>query len=278
MGVGTVYRRFASKDALIDELLRLALEEILSATGRALARTDGHGLEELLRAFGQSFADHARYASLLLQRRTDDVTAGRIRAAIDELTARAITAGTINPGITPGDVLALTWAMRGLVQAAGDVAPGAWQRFLDIQLAGMRAARAAEQRTPPLIPAAVGAGPAPGQIRRSGTAQARPLTARTLERPNGRPAVADRCSPCPIPDNGLHVARTSPVSRACPRTVRTKLRMMSPPQAVRIDSGWNCRPSAGCRAWRSPMGIPPGPRAVITRSGGRDFSSTIREW
>ena len=29
--------------------------------------------------------------------------------------------------------------MRGLVQAAGEVAPGAWQRFLDIQLAGMRA-------------------------------------------------------------------------------------------------------------------------------------------
>ena len=140
VGVGTVYRRFASKDALIDELLRLALAEILSSTERALARTDGHGLEELLRAFGQSFADHARYASLLLQRRTDDVTAGRIRAAIDELTARAITAGTINPGITPGDVLALTWARRGLVRAAGEVAPGAWQRFLDIQLAGMRAA------------------------------------------------------------------------------------------------------------------------------------------
>ena len=70
VGVGTVYRRFASKDALIDELLRLALEEVLSATDRALARTDGHGLEEFLRALGQSFADHARYADLLLERRT----------------------------------------------------------------------------------------------------------------------------------------------------------------------------------------------------------------
>jgi AcrR family transcriptional regulator len=139
VGVGTVYRRFASKDALIDELLRLVLEEVLASTDQALARTDGHGLEELLRALGQSFADHARYASLLLQRRTDDDTARRMRAAIDELTARAIAAGTVNPGITPGDVLALTWAMRGLVQATGDFAPEAWQRFLDIQLAGMRA-------------------------------------------------------------------------------------------------------------------------------------------
>ena len=36
--------------------------------------------------------------------------------------------------------MALIWAMRGLVQAAGEVAPEAWQRFLDIHLAGMRAA------------------------------------------------------------------------------------------------------------------------------------------
>jgi AcrR family transcriptional regulator len=138
VGVGTVYRRFASKDALIDELLRFALEEILSAIERALGRTDGHGLEDLLRAFGQSFADHARYASLFLQRRTDTATSDRIRAAIDELTARAITAGTVNPGITAGDVMALVWAMQGLVQGTSEITPGAWQRLLDIHLAGMR--------------------------------------------------------------------------------------------------------------------------------------------
>src|SRR5580692_11067966 len=61
VGVGTVYRRFASKDALVDELLQLALEDVMAASERALARTDGGGLEELLRALGQSFADHARY-------------------------------------------------------------------------------------------------------------------------------------------------------------------------------------------------------------------------
>ena len=31
VGVGTVYRRFASKDALIDELVRLAMEEVTAA-------------------------------------------------------------------------------------------------------------------------------------------------------------------------------------------------------------------------------------------------------
>jgi len=142
VGVGTVYRRFASKNALIDELLRPALEELIVAAGRALARTDGQGLEELLRAFGQSFAEHARYANLLLERQLDASVTRRIREATAELTARAVAAGTVGAGVTVSDVMSLISGMRGLVQTPGDVAPGVWQRFLDIHLAGMRAAQA----------------------------------------------------------------------------------------------------------------------------------------
>jgi|SRR6185437_13751339 len=138
VGVGTVYRRFVGKDALIDELLRLAMDELVAAARRALVRTDGHGLQELLRAFGQSFADHARYANLLLERQPDPGAAQLIRQATGELTARAIAAGTIGPGITTADIVALISAMRGLVQVDGDLEPDAWQRFLDIHLAGLR--------------------------------------------------------------------------------------------------------------------------------------------
>jgi AcrR family transcriptional regulator len=140
VGVGTVYRRFASKDALIDELLALAVEQLLLAAERALARTDGRGLEDLLRAIGQSFTDHARYANLMLERSTDPSASLRVRAAIGELTARAAAAGTVDPATSTGDVLALVWAMRGLVQASQDMPLGAWQRFLDIHLAGLRTA------------------------------------------------------------------------------------------------------------------------------------------
>ena len=137
VGVGTVYRRFASKDALIDELLRLAMDDLVAAACRALARTDGHGLEELLRAFGRSFADHARYANLLLERQPDPAAANLIRQATSELTARAITAGAISPGVNARDITALISAMRGLVQAEGDLEADSWQRFLDIHLAGL---------------------------------------------------------------------------------------------------------------------------------------------
>ena len=142
VGVGTVYRRFTSKDALIDELVRLVMEELNTAAGRALARADGHGLEELLRAFGQSFAEHARYANLMLEREPDASATRRIREATAELTVRAVSAGAVGPGISSSDVTALIGAMRGMVQTSGDVPPEVWQRFLDIHLAGMRATHA----------------------------------------------------------------------------------------------------------------------------------------
>ena len=139
VGVGTVYRRFASKDILIDELLRLATDELVRDAEQALARTDGYGLHELLRAFGRSFAEHARYANLLLQRQPDACAANQLRQAIAELTSRAVSAGTVNPGITGDDVTTLISAMRGLIHTVPDGNPHVWQRFLDLHLAGMTA-------------------------------------------------------------------------------------------------------------------------------------------
>jgi AcrR family transcriptional regulator len=146
VGVGTVYRRFASKDALIDELLRLSMEEALDAGRQALDCPGGDGLERFLRGLGAVFAAHARYAHLLLERSAEGAEAVEMRAAVNELTARAVAAGTLNSGVTYTDVMALIWAMRGLTETTGGVAPGAWQRFLDIHLAGLRAASPLSER------------------------------------------------------------------------------------------------------------------------------------
>jgi AcrR family transcriptional regulator len=139
VGVGTVYRRFANKDALIDELLRLSLAEGLEAARQALACPGGTGLEQFLRGLGAMFAAHARYAHLLLERSADSAATAQIRAAVEELTKRALAAGTLNACVTDADVMALIWAMRGLTEVTGGAAPGTWQRFLDIHLAGLSA-------------------------------------------------------------------------------------------------------------------------------------------
>ena len=117
VGVGTVYRRFASKDALIDELVRLAMEEVTAAAERTLARADGHGLEEFLRAIGQSFADHARYANLLLERPVDPRATQRLRDAVGELTAPR--ASLTNSGAA----IPLTNLMNVLLISSWDASP-----------------------------------------------------------------------------------------------------------------------------------------------------------
>ncbi len=58
----------------------------------------------------------------MLQRPTDAATSTRMRAAIELLTAPGREQpALVEPRVTAGDVVALIWAMRGLVQAAGEV-------------------------------------------------------------------------------------------------------------------------------------------------------------
>lgn len=146
VGVGTVYRHFPNKDALIDDLVELVTAEITAAGEQAMTREDGAGLEEFLRALGRSFLDHRNYAALLLRRKEPDCAADGVRAQLAELTSRAKDAGRLGPQAQVGDVMTLVWAMRGVVETAGDAAPRAWERFLDLHLAALRSPEATSER------------------------------------------------------------------------------------------------------------------------------------
>jgi AcrR family transcriptional regulator len=130
VGVGTVYRRFPNKEALIDELVTAACD--------ALARGDGSGLEAFLRTCGHSFASHRGYSDKLVGQ-VKSSYAEELFRLMTELLAQAKQYGTIGPDVTIGDIRATTWAVRGIIQTTGAVAPQAWERHLDIHLAGLRA-------------------------------------------------------------------------------------------------------------------------------------------
>jgi AcrR family transcriptional regulator len=138
VGVGTVYRRFPNKQALIDELVRIILNELITAARDALARGDGSGLETFLRTCGHSFSAHRGYADKLLGRVKADA-AETLNGLMGDLLAQAQEFGTIGAQVTVGDVRATTWAVRGVIHTTGAIAPGAWERHLDIHLAGLRA-------------------------------------------------------------------------------------------------------------------------------------------
>lgn len=139
VGVGTVYRCFPGKDSLVTELVTLVTAELVEAGRQLLAQDDGTGLERFLRVIGQSFQDHRRWAGLLLPCSPLARSSGsEVRAQLALLLDNAHRAATIAAEVSLGDVMALVWSLRGLLEASGDVAPDAWRRYLDIHLAGLR--------------------------------------------------------------------------------------------------------------------------------------------
>jgi len=139
VGVGTVYRRFPNKEALVDELVRLILDELITAAREALARADGTGLESFLRTCGQAFADHRGYVDKLVSHiKTECGTT--LNELMGDLLAQAKEHGQIGSDVTIGDIRATTWALRGIIETTATIAPEAWKRHLDIHLAGLRTA------------------------------------------------------------------------------------------------------------------------------------------
>lgn len=147
VGVGTVYRRFPNKEALVDEIAGLVLRELTDAALRSLAVPDGTGLEKFLRVLGRSLADHRGYADKLVSH-SEVGCVELLRDRIAELLVQAQKSGRVAAGVELGDVMALTWGLRGIVETSGAVVPDAWRRYLDIQLAGLRAAKVSADSPP----------------------------------------------------------------------------------------------------------------------------------
>ncbi|WP_329171851.1 TetR/AcrR family transcriptional regulator [Streptomyces sp. NBC_01477] len=149
VGVGTVYRRFPNKEALVDEIAGLMLSELTEVARRSLALPDGSGLEAFLRVIGRSLSKHRGYADKLVGH-SKTACVEVLRDRITELLVQAQKSGRVAPGVELGDIMALIWGLRGIVETSGAVVPDAWQRQLDIQLAGLRSV-AVPQDGPPAV-------------------------------------------------------------------------------------------------------------------------------
>ncbi|GHF91848.1 TetR/AcrR family transcriptional regulator [Streptomyces thermodiastaticus] len=143
LGVGTIYRRFPGKDALLDAIARLFVQELDEATAAALADPDpAAGLERFLDFVGAFNTEKRRYASLLAGRLgADDEVSRPTFERIRQLTQKAVDAGHLAPDVTGDDIRALVAAIHAVVAAAPDGDGSAWRRFVRIHLAGLRAGR-----------------------------------------------------------------------------------------------------------------------------------------
>jgi AcrR family transcriptional regulator len=140
VGMGTLYRRFPTKDALIAELVRDVIDRMQSLAEEAAAHTDGTGLESFLAASSAYQAQHRGCLPRLWATDTDQESVERVRRSIAGLLQDAKAHGRVRRDVTPTDLTVLMWSVRGVIETTRDVAPDAWRRHLDILIAGLRPA------------------------------------------------------------------------------------------------------------------------------------------
>ncbi len=149
VGVGTLYRHFATKDALIAELVARKLSGF-ARRARARADADGDPFENLaglLREQAEHMAGDAAEHGLVFVTPPADLgpalpVIAQLRDALDELIARAQAAGTLRADFNADDVRTLMSGLGGMMAAdsCGAVAYD-WRRQLEFVLDGLRVAR-----------------------------------------------------------------------------------------------------------------------------------------
>jgi AcrR family transcriptional regulator len=136
VGMGTLYRRFSSKEALIEALVSEVLEETIAMAREALGWPAGTGLEHFLEESSSYQAEHLGCLPMLWN--TDHHLMRTARDLIGELLADAQQHGRVRSDLVSTDISIAMWSIRGVLETTRTIAPEAWRRHLDLLISGMR--------------------------------------------------------------------------------------------------------------------------------------------
>lgn len=134
VGVGTVYRRFPDKDALLGGLVLAKYDTLVELAERAAAQATGREAlrEYLLGAMELRSSDRSLSTAVLRAAPPTEEAVSR-RARLSELVAgivaRARAEGAVREGFQPDDVPAVTSMIGSIADRTRDEAPGAWRRY-----------------------------------------------------------------------------------------------------------------------------------------------------
>ena len=143
VGIGTLYRHFPTRQALLEAVYRDQVE-LLEARAEELLKTEppGDALADWLRALMKfSSSKHTLISALLASPGKDSELISScskvMRDAADALVARAQEAGVVRPDADSGDVIRLVHAVNIATQR-GPTDPGQADRMLALILDGLR--------------------------------------------------------------------------------------------------------------------------------------------
>jgi AcrR family transcriptional regulator len=155
VGMGTLYRHFATKEDLIDAVLEDAFAGLLDAAKEAVEAEDAWaGLTSFLeRALAEHVGNRGLKDIIAMRahgRERTEALRARIRPLLRRLIERAQEQGSLRADFTPEDLPLVFWSADRVIDATAGVSPDFWRRYLALLLDGLRAAAATPLPHPPL--------------------------------------------------------------------------------------------------------------------------------
>jgi AcrR family transcriptional regulator len=144
VGVGTVYRRFPDKAQLIEELFEQQVGELVALMEEAAEDPDPwRGLTGFIRRNLELQTRDRALREIIMgtpegARRVDQIRS-RMFPIGGRLVQRAKDAGALRADFQPPDFPILIMMLTAVVDAARDVEPELWRRYLEFVLQGLRA-------------------------------------------------------------------------------------------------------------------------------------------
>ena len=144
LGVGTVYRRFGSRDELVDALFEERMMDIVALADEGLAASDPwEGLTNFIERLVALQAADRGLKEVLLGTTEGRERVARVREQMrprgEELVRRAQAAGALRADFAASDLPLLQMMLGAVAEVTTPQHQGLWRRFLMIVLDGMRA-------------------------------------------------------------------------------------------------------------------------------------------
>jgi AcrR family transcriptional regulator len=153
VGVGTVYRHFPNKEALLDALIQDRFERLAARAADALEQEDPwEAFCELMRWSARMQAEDRGLSEVLASRPLLGEAAAAKAGLVErsaKLMAKAQRAGAMRKDLMVEDIPTMICGLTAVTGAAADSMPAQnWERFLEVMLDGMRAPGSAKLPPP----------------------------------------------------------------------------------------------------------------------------------